>query len=71
MAEASLLEVQRISAHGTLSWCCCFKELRDRQTALIITVASVYYLSSALTSIPLKLIINKRIAGDAEDPNAT
>jgi hypothetical protein len=71
MAEERLLEEQRISSYGALSWCCCFKELRDRQTALIIMVASIYYLSSALTSIPLKLIINKRIAGDAEDPNAT
>jgi hypothetical protein len=33
-------------------------------------VAALYYLSSALSSIPLKLLINKRISGDAEDPNA-
>jgi hypothetical protein len=68
--DANLLETQRISSHGTLSWCFCFKELRDRQTALIISVAALYYLSSALSSIPLKLLINKRISGDAEDPNA-
>lgn len=69
-AEVGLLELQRISSQGTLTWCFCFKELRDRQTALIITVAALYYLSTALTSIPLKLLINKRIAGDAEDPSA-
>ena len=76
MAESSagnlnlLSETQRISSHGSLSWCFCFKELRDRQTALIITVAAVYFLSTALSSIPLKLLINKRISGDAEEPNA-
>jgi F0F1-type ATP synthase membrane subunit c/vacuolar-type H+-ATPase subunit K len=68
--DANLLETQRISSHGTLSWCCCFKELRDRQTSLIIFVAALYYLSTAVSSIPLTLLINKRISGDAEDPDA-
>ena len=54
----------------TLPCCFCFKELRDRQTGLIIFTAVLYFMSAALTAIPLTLLINKRIAGDPEDPNA-
>lgn len=48
----------------------CFKEVRDRQTFLIIIAATMYFLSITMSTIPLTLLINKRIAGHAEDPNA-
>jgi MFS family permease len=49
---------------------CCFKDLPDRQTALIIVTAVLYFMGVAITGIPITLLINQRIAGDAEDPNA-
>ena len=44
--------------------------MKDRQTALIIISAVLYFMSTAVTAIPLTLLINKRIAGDPEEPNA-
>ena len=67
--NSHLIEEERISLYGKLECCFCFKEVRDRQTALIVGIAALYYLSVSLTVIPLKLIINQRIAGDSEDPN--
>jgi MFS family permease len=48
----------------------CFKEVRDRQTFLIIISAVLYFMSITMSTIPLTLLINKRIAGHANDPNA-
>ena len=54
-----------------LTWCCCcIEKLVDRQTALIIFAAVVYFLAVTITVIPLKLLMNKRIAGDEEEPNS-
>jgi hypothetical protein len=63
-------EAEQISCHGRLPFCFCFKAIRDRQTALIILTSVLYYFSVALSSFPLRLLINKRIAGDPEDPNS-
>lgn len=52
----------------SISFCFCLKEIKDRQTALIIFVAVIYFLSVAITAIPITLLINKRIGDGFEDP---
>lgn len=53
-----------------LRCCFCFSELRDRQAGLIILSAVMYFMATALTAIPLQLLINLRIAGNSEQPTA-
>lgn len=53
-----------------LAFCCCIDKFVDRQTALIILCAVMYFVPVTITTIPLKLLMNKRIAGDAEEPNS-
>ena len=55
---------------NNLPWCVCFKLPADRKTAIIIVAAVLYYFNIGLTSISLSLLINQRIAGDAENPNS-
>jgi MFS family permease len=49
---------------------CLFSKARDREVALVIVVSVLYFLGVAMSAFPLILLINKRIAGDAEDPDA-
>ena len=37
----------------------CFKEVRDRQTFLIIICATLYFFAITMSSIPLTLLINR------------
>lgn len=53
-----------------LGWCCCFKNEADRECCLIVVISLVYLLAVGLNYIPIKLLINKKIAGDAEHPNS-
>lgn len=50
--------------------CLCCKLSNDRDVALIISVAAMIFLSMALTAFPLILLVNKRIAGSAQNPNS-
>jgi MFS family permease len=58
------------AAENDLTWCVCFKLPADRKTALIIMAAVLYYFNIGLTSVSLSLLINQRIAGNAEEPNS-
>ena len=49
---------------------CLLKSIDDREAALIIMICVVHFLSVAITGIPSTLLINQRLAGDAEDPNS-
>ncbi len=48
---------------------CCFKDVEDRNAFLIIVVSILNYVAIGLTIVPLKLLINQRIAGDATEPS--
>eukprot|EP01031_Cornospumella_fuschlensis_P024486 gene24486-29595_t len=49
---------------------CLLSNARDREVALLIAVSVVYFLGVTVSTFPLILLVNERIAGDAEDPNS-
>ena len=48
------------STSWMLSMCCCFKDPSDKQAAYIIFASVLHFLAIGLTSVALKLLINKR-----------
>lgn len=51
-------------------FCCSCKNSDDRQYSLILIIAIIYFLAIAISGIPLILLINQRIAGDAQEPSS-
>jgi MFS family permease len=58
-----------VSISSSSLLCSCKKD-DDRQYSLVLIIAIIYFLAISISSIPLILLINQRIAGAPDDPSS-
>lgn len=59
-----------IIPEGRTTWGCCTVKYIASKILTMSLIASVYHLSIAISALPIRYIVNQRIAGDALEPNS-